>query len=93
MIRHHRVQMRPVAVRARFWVTESFSTGRAKSEMPAMTMAHWLCQFLHPLVRRIPGYAARTFMMGALYELVNRNNRILHYAQGIMDKGSMRWAR
>lgn len=40
MIKHHRVQMKPVQVRAKFWVKESFSAGRAKSEMPAMTRAH-----------------------------------------------------
>lgn len=28
MMKHHRVQMAPVAVRARFWVRESFSAGR-----------------------------------------------------------------
>jgi hypothetical protein len=40
-MKHHRVQMAPVAVSARFCVSDSFSTGRAKSEMPARTMAHW----------------------------------------------------
>ena len=40
MIKHHRVQIRPVAVRATFWVTESFSAGRAKSETPARTRHH-----------------------------------------------------
>ena len=33
--------MVPVAVRAAFCVRESFSAGRAKSAMPAMTRAHW----------------------------------------------------
>jgi len=28
IMKHHRVQMAPVAVRARFWVRESFSAGR-----------------------------------------------------------------
>jgi hypothetical protein len=28
MIKHHRVQISPVAVRAAFWVRERFSTGR-----------------------------------------------------------------
>lgn len=42
MIKHHRVQMIPVAVRAAFWVRESFSAGRARSEIPAKTSAHWL---------------------------------------------------
>jgi hypothetical protein len=40
MIKHQRVQMRPVQVRAKFWVKESFSAGRAKSAIPAMTIAH-----------------------------------------------------
>lgn len=40
MMRHQRVQMKPVAVRAAFWVRESFSAGRAKSETPARTRAH-----------------------------------------------------
>ena len=41
MTKHHRVQIVPVATRARFWVKESFSAGRARSEMPAMTRDHW----------------------------------------------------
>lgn len=40
MTKHQRVQMRPVQVRAMFWVRESFSAGRYKSEMPAMTIDH-----------------------------------------------------
>ncbi|KAJ0163590.1 hypothetical protein CTA2_2745 [Colletotrichum tanaceti] len=44
MIRHQRVQMMPVAVRAAFWVRDSFSAGRAKSATPARTRAH--CRFL-----------------------------------------------
>ena len=40
MTKHQRVQMIPVHVRATFCVKESFSAGRAKSEMPAMTIAH-----------------------------------------------------
>lgn len=41
MIKHQRVQMAPVAVRAAFWVRERDSAGRAKSETPARTRAHW----------------------------------------------------
>lgn len=41
MIRHQRVQMAPVAIRAQFWVRDSFSAGRLKSEIPAMTRAHY----------------------------------------------------
>jgi len=45
MIKHHLVQIIPVAVRATFCVKESFSTGRAKSDMPARTSAHYAyCQ-------------------------------------------------
>ena len=39
-MRHQRVQISPVQVSARFCVKDSFSAGRAKSEMPAMTSAH-----------------------------------------------------
>lgn len=41
MIKHQRVQMAPVAIRAQFWVRDSFSAGRLKSEIPAMTRAHY----------------------------------------------------
>lgn len=41
MIKHHRVQIAPVAVRARFCVRESFSAGRAKSATPARTSPHY----------------------------------------------------
>jgi hypothetical protein len=41
MTKHQRVQMRPVQVRAKFWVKESFSAGRAKSEIPARTRDHY----------------------------------------------------
>lgn len=55
MIRHHLVQIRPVVVSAAFCVTESFSAGRAKSEMPANTSPHFiigaLCTDCHGLVR------------------------------------------
>lgn len=40
MIKHQRVQMKPVAVRAAFWVRDSFSAGRKKSDTPARTTAH-----------------------------------------------------
>lgn len=41
MMKHHRVQIAPVAVKARFCVRESFSAGRERSLIPAMTMAHY----------------------------------------------------
>lgn len=41
MIKHQRVQIAPVQVRAAFWVRERDSAGRAKSETPARTRAHW----------------------------------------------------
>jgi hypothetical protein len=41
MIKHHRVQMAPVQVRAKFWVRERFSAGRAKSAIPARTRHHY----------------------------------------------------
>lgn len=41
-MRHQRVQIRPVAVRAPFCWRESFSAGRAKSAMPARTRAHFM---------------------------------------------------
>ena len=40
IIKHQRVQMAPVAVRAAFWVRERVSAGRQKSETPARTSAH-----------------------------------------------------
>jgi hypothetical protein len=43
MTKHHRVQMSPVDIRAAFCVSESFSAGRARSAIPAMTMAHCGC--------------------------------------------------
>jgi hypothetical protein len=42
MMKHHRVQIAPVVVRARFWVRERLSAGRAKSLTPARTMDHWV---------------------------------------------------
>ena len=41
MIMHQRVQMTPVAIRAPFCVRESFSAGRLRSEIPAMTRPHY----------------------------------------------------
>lgn len=41
IMKHHRVHISPVAVRARFCVRESFSAGLAKSLIPAITIAHW----------------------------------------------------
>lgn len=41
-MKHHRVQMVPVAVRARFCVRERFSAGREKSDMPARTRDHFV---------------------------------------------------
>lgn len=42
MTKHQRVQIAPVAVRARFWVRERLSAGREKSLTPARTMDHWV---------------------------------------------------
>lgn len=59
MIKHHRVQINPVAVRAAFWVRESFSTGRYMSEMPARTIDHFqfvsLCPYSIRMVLSIEG--------------------------------------
>lgn len=41
MIKHHLVQIAPVAVSARFCTSESFSAGLAKSLIPARTRAHY----------------------------------------------------
>jgi len=51
IIKHHRVQIVPVAVRARFWVMDREEAGRAKSDMPARTKDH----FGHRLVCRSIG--------------------------------------
>lgn len=40
MTKHHRVQMAPVHMSAKFWVRESDSAGRAKSAAPARTSPH-----------------------------------------------------
>lgn len=40
MTKHHRVQMRPVHISEKFCAKDSFSAGRARSEMPARTRAH-----------------------------------------------------
>lgn len=40
MTKHQRVQIVPVAMRARFCWREMVSAGRAKSETPAMTRPH-----------------------------------------------------
>jgi len=41
IMKHHRVQIVPVAVRARFWVMDREEAGRAKSDMPARTKDHF----------------------------------------------------
>ena len=40
IMKHQRVHIAPVPIRAKFCVRDSFSGGRLKSEMPAMTRAH-----------------------------------------------------
>jgi len=40
MMKHQRVQIRPVAVRAAFWERERSFAGRAKSAAPARTRPH-----------------------------------------------------
>lgn len=40
MMKHHLVQMAPVAIKAAFWDRERFSAGRAKSAAPARTRPH-----------------------------------------------------
>ena len=61
MTKHHLVQIDPVAIKATFWVKESFSAGRRKSDAPAMTTPHFMtgalyrkkqCQRLAIRVRR-----------------------------------------
>jgi len=42
IIRHHRTQIKPVAVNAAFWETLSLSAGRLKSFKPATTKAHFI---------------------------------------------------
>ena len=56
IIRHHLVQIAPVHVRAKFWVRESFSAGRARSAIPAKTRDHYCvllsaCAFMYELIR------------------------------------------
>ena len=51
MMKHHRVQIAPVHVRAIFCVRESFSAGLVKSLAPARTRVHYpmLDTLLRPL--------------------------------------------
>lgn len=42
IMKHHLVQMEPVAIRAMFCVRDSFSAGRRKSEAPASTTPHFM---------------------------------------------------
>lgn len=74
MIMHQRVQMAPVAMRAPFCVRESFSAGRWKSEIPAMTRPH-CATFSYAINRvfqpsqnsaRVTGVVPHTFITGAL---------------------------
>ncbi len=41
-MKHHLVQIVPVAIKARFCVRESFSGGRKKSLTPARTRTHFI---------------------------------------------------
>lgn len=52
IIRHHLVQIAPVAMRAAFCVRDSLSAGRAMSERPAKTRTH--CRLNELLVYHVP---------------------------------------
>lgn len=77
MIIHQRVQMAPVAMRAPFCVRESFSAGRWKSEIPAMTRPHCASLAIPSIQRvlyqlsqnpaRVTSVVAHTFITGALH--------------------------
>lgn len=45
--KHHLVQIEPVAIKARFWVSDSFSAGLKKSPTPARTTPHFITGALH----------------------------------------------
>lgn len=69
---HQRVQMAPVAMRAPFCVRESFSAGRWKSDIPAMTRPH-CATFSYAIHQqsqnsaRVTGVVGHTFITGALH--------------------------
>lgn len=48
IMKHHRVQIAPVHVRARFCVRESFSAGLVKSLAPARTRVHYPMSDAYP---------------------------------------------
>lgn len=80
MIKHQRVQMAPVAVKAAFWVRERVSAGRQKSETPARTSAHCYVIVSYIFEVRLNNEARRvgprvlgvlcTFMTGALSQIL-----------------------
>lgn len=68
--------MAPVAVRAAFWVKESFSAGRAKSPMPARTRAHFITGALEYVAVRLVVFIHNN----------NNNNRKLRRSEGGVGK-------
>ena len=54
MIKHQRVQMAPVHIRARFCVRESWEAGRVKSAAPARTSPHCLESLVLRDILRLP---------------------------------------
>lgn len=51
MMKHHLVQMDPVAIRAKFCVKDNFSGGRRKSVAPARTTPHFMTGALYVKIR------------------------------------------
>lgn len=57
-MKHHLVQMEPVAMRARFCVRDSFSAGRRKSDAPARTTPHFMMGALYKSIKILSAYSS-----------------------------------
>lgn len=80
MIKHQRVQIAPVAIRAAFWVRDSFSAGRLKSEIPAMTRAH--CSIMFRQQRLLKGIQVQP------ESIVCHKNKIAAVRQALSNHGA-----
>lgn len=67
MIKHHRVQIAPVAVKAAFCVRESFSAGRQKSDTPARTIDHYIRVLVDFMDELIQGFVNGGIMQHCYY--------------------------
>lgn len=91
-MKHHRVQMAPVAISATFCVRDRLSAGRAKSEMPVSTSAHCAevsakgVYYIVPLLE--PNRSARP--INSVFEgEVLRSGSYLTFMIGALDRDSL----